>query len=251
MTWFRKLIPNSILMVCVVIALGAEVPGQQANEAAPKASSANVPASTPTPMPTATTENAKDERRSPRVGVERINVAPASALPENTQAVTPTPMAAATPEKEQSERLPFLAGAEHDFRESAPSTGGLMLRTLGALILVVGLIVAAAWTLKRLGGPRFGAATENAPELTVLNSLSLGDKRSLSIVRFDGRTLLLGSTPQALTLLAEVDSDNNLPPARTVADLLNDDQPSHFAAELFSATRTLDQDRIRWKGDSA
>ena len=125
------------------------------------------------------------------------------------------------------ERLPFLAHEEEE--REAPSAGGLLLRALGALLLIVGLIVAAAWGMKRFGGGRFGASEADAPALRVLTSVALGDKRSLAVVRFGGRTLLVGSTAQSLTLLAEddaaIDEDalSAALPARSVAELLEDE----------------------------
>jgi flagellar biosynthetic protein FliO len=153
-------------------------------------------------------------------------------MPEPTQAAKATPQAV-------GERLPFMAGNESDSHEQAPSATGLLLRTLGALLLIVGLIVAAAWGMRRFGGARFGAPTENAPPLVVLNSLSLGERRSLTIVRFGDRTLLLGSTAHTVTLLAEADADEPAPEPRSVAEILNDDQPAVFSHELMNATTKL------------
>jgi flagellar biosynthetic protein FliO len=134
-----------------------------------------------------------------------------------------------------------MVADERDTHEQPPSAAGLLVRTLGALLLIVGLIVAAAWGMKRFGGARFGTPQENAPTLAVLNSLSLGDRRSLTIVRFGDRTLLLGSTAHAVTLLAEAENDDFSPPARSVADILNDEKPAAFSQELFSATEHLDE----------
>jgi len=146
-----------------------------------------------------------------------------------------------SPTKENSDRLPFMVDTDRENRETAPSTTGLMLRTLGALLLIIGLIVAAAWGMKRFGGPRFGAAREDAPELAVLSSIALGERRSLSIVRFGHRTLLLGTTPQAVTLLAESEQINVTTPVRSVAEILNDKEPVHFSAELITAGQRLDE----------
>ena len=85
--------------------------------------------------------------------------------------------------------------------------------------------------------------------MAVLNSLSLGERRSLTIVRFGDRTLLLGSTAHAVTLLAEAEPDDFMPPARSVADLLNDDNPMAFSHELFSATEQLGVQMETRRGD--
>jgi flagellar biosynthetic protein FliO len=156
---------------------------------------------------------------------------PAVATPLQTPAVVPLPA---------DDRLPFMVANEPESREQPASASGLLLRTLGALALIVGLIVVVAWGMKRFGGARFGTPQENAPPLVVLNSLSLGDRRTLTIVRFGDRTLLLGSTSHAVTLLAETEPDDFPPLARSVADILNDEPPAAFSEELFSATAHLD-----------
>jgi flagellar biogenesis protein FliO len=50
------------------------------------------------------------------------------------------------------------------------------------------------WARRRLG------------RLRLADSLGLGDRRSVGILEVEGRRLLIGSTPQAVTLLAELDS---------------------------------------------
>jgi flagellar biosynthetic protein FliO len=125
----------------------------------------------------------------------------------------------------------------------APSTAGLFVRTLGALLLIVGLIVAVAWGLRRFGGAHFGVPSEEAPELAVLATVSLGDRRALSAVRFGDRLLLVGSTAQAITLLAtRVCPPRNVTPRmRSVADLLREDEPPSFEQALSLADERLKQ----------
>jgi flagellar biosynthetic protein FliO len=163
-------------------------------------------------------------------------------------AASPLPVPAASSQP-GDDRLPFMSANERDSHDPTPSATGLLLRTLGALLLIVGLIVAAAWGMKRFGGGRFGTPQENAPSLAVLNSLSLGERRSLTIVRFGDRTLLLGSTAHAVTLLAEAEPDEFAPHARSVADILNDERPAAFSHELFNATAQLDEQLKARRGD--
>lgn len=165
-----------------------------------------------------------------------------SPKPSGSQTVTPSPEI-----KDVPDRLPFMVQSEPENHEQAPSAGGLMLRTLGALLLIVGLIVAAAWGMKRFGGARFGSPKADAPELAVLSSIALGERRSLAVVRFGQRTLLLGSTPQAVTLLAEDDIEDLPPRPQSVAEILSETFTPPFADELSTATRKL-QGQVR-KGD--
>jgi flagellar protein FliO/FliZ len=132
--------------------------------------------------------------------------------------------------------------------EQAPSAIGLLLRTIGALLLIVGLIVAAAWGMKRFGGARFGAPKADAPDLAVLNSIGLGERRSLAIVRFGERTLLIGSTPQAVTLIAE--NHAVTPRAQSVAEILNQSTTNSFADELSVASQNGEDEewmeKVEW-----
>ena len=72
------------------------------------------------------------------------------------------------------------------------------------LLLVLALIPAALWTLKRLQNIRPPGAAR-ALELT--GSLALGPRERVVMVRVDGRTLVLGVTAQQVTLLAETRGD--------------------------------------------
>ena len=150
-----------------------------------------------------------------------------------------------------SDRLTFMNDTSGAATPEAPGTGGLLLRTLGALILIVGLIAGVGFALRRFGGARFGSATEDAPALAVLNSVALGDRRSIAVVRYGARTLLIGSTQQAITLLADSDQDLDAealtqPGARSVADMLeHDDDPlALHSAPSFSRAMTQADSRF-------
>lgn len=182
-----------------------------------------------------------------------------AALPPSFPAQTPesgpaTTDAAPQPERatEESDRLPFMAQESGVDAGSAPSVGGLVVRALGALLLIVGLIVAAGFGMRKFGAGRTTAAGSRE-QLAVLSTVTLGDRRSLSVVSFNGRTLLVGSTPHSFTLLASesvedpddaalsdsTDSDAAEPPARrSVAEMLRGDGGGHdFEEEFVSAIR--------------
>jgi flagellar protein FliO/FliZ len=174
----------------------------------------------------------------------------AKATPTQKSEAPPMQTVAPVEDKGVNDRLPFMADSEKESHEPAPSATGLLLRTLGALLLIVGLIVAAAWGMKRFGGARFGAPKEDAPALAVLNSIALGERRSVAILRFGERTLLIGSTPQAVTLLAETVTEHSAPRMQSVADMLGQTSLSEsFADELTSAEIGLDESD--WKGPEA
>jgi flagellar biosynthetic protein FliO len=162
------------------------------------------------------------------------DVAP-SPTPSSEQvsnSVSPTTAASG----ENSDSLPFMKDSESETHQ-APSAAGMLLRTLGALLLIVGLVVAGAWVMKRFGGGRFGKAIEDAPELAVINSVGLGEKRSLAVVRFGERTLLIGSTPQSISLLAETQAKTPETNLLSVADMLEKTPSDSFEEELSIATQ--------------
>ncbi len=82
-----------------------------------------------------------------------------------------------------------------------------MLQQLLAVALVLGLLVAAVWLLKRKGwarisarGPR-GSRADGQPRLEVIDRLVLTPQHSLHLVRLADRTLLVGLSPSGCNLL--------------------------------------------------
>ena len=150
--------------------------------------------------------------------------------PENA-AAEKTAQRAAQPMGED-ERIGFMVERETAANTTAPSAGGLIVRTIGAMCLIVGLIFGVAWGLKKFGVVQFGKQTEDSPDLAVLSSVSLGANRTLSIVRFGERTLLIGSTPQSVSVLATETSGEQQITPRSVADLLAGDGDVSFDDEL-------------------
>jgi flagellar biosynthetic protein FliO len=137
------------------------------------------------------------------------------------------------------DRLPFMQNDQQTNKRDQPSTIGLLIRTLGALSLIVGLIVAASWGMRRFGGTHFTKNNEIASIVKVISTIPLGDRRSLMLVRFKDRTLLVGSTPQTLSLLAEDYEEPTNAPIRSVADILK--ESDSFTDEINSANHRLKQ----------
>ena len=81
-------------------------------------------------------------------------------------------------------------------------TGALTVRALASLLAVVALLAAFVWVLRRgsfgLAGLRSRAA------IAIETATSLGDRRSLVIVSVEGRRILLGVTPGAVSLISEL-----------------------------------------------
>lgn len=148
----------------------------------------------------------------------------AQATPESPAAQAESSTNSSNPSN--GDHIPFLKSDET--AADAPGAGGLLLRTFGALLLIVGLIVGSAWGLKRFAGNRFAGKSDDGPSLAVLSTVSLGDRRSLSVVRFGDKTLLLGSTQQSISLLCtEQPQSEAAAPSRSVAELLNENSFDH------------------------
>jgi flagellar protein FliO/FliZ len=72
-----------------------------------------------------------------------------------------------------------------------------------ATLLVLGLVVALAWVIRR--GPLAHLAAKGRL-VSVETAVPLGDRRSLVIVSVEGRRLLLGMTPTSIALVTELRS---------------------------------------------
>lgn len=69
-----------------------------------------------------------------------------------------------------------------------------------ATALVLALLLATSWFLRRRGPRTTGKGTVMAIE----TRLALGDRRSLAIVSVDGRRLLIGIAPGQVCLVADL-----------------------------------------------
>jgi flagellar biosynthetic protein FliO len=107
------------------------------------------------------------------------------------------------------------------------SVGELFVRLVVSLGVVVAIMAAAAWVLKRVASGGLGAAARGRAgrpvRIEVLARQSLGRRSSIALVRAGSRGLVLGVTDQHVTLLAETSADELIAdpaipePPRTVA----------------------------------
>lgn len=82
---------------------------------------------------------------------------------------------------------------------SALSTGDIITVMVG-LLVVVGLIFASAWIVRRFNG----GTTANSRVIKVLAVTPLGAKEKLVLAAVGEQQILLGVTPQSITRLAEL-----------------------------------------------
>ena len=126
--------------------------------------------------------------------------------------------------------LPWLVG-EALAQEAPPASlppGSNMpfIQTFGALFLILGLIFFGFWLLKRYGG-RLGLGLTGRGDLRFLGQMTLGARRSVAVVRFQDKLLVLGVTDHHITLLTETD----------VSDESPSDDGTRFASALDNASR--------------
>lgn len=231
---------------------------------APQSATTQPSSTQPAATQSATVQTAATQSATARTGETSTPAAPGADTEAQANSATEATgdggaRVANSVEEPKSDRLTFMDDAGESERAEGPGAAWLMIRTLGALLLIVGLLLAATWALRRYGGARFGSSRADAPELSILSTVALGDKRSLAVVRFGDKTLLIGSTAQGITLLESesesVSEGEREPVARSVADLLRDDPaPRAFERELSDASFRLARTAGAWRtvegGDS-
>ena len=116
--------------------------------------------------------------------------------------------------------LSFIAPAALAQAPAAADSGPSLLPMLFALVLVLALIPASMWLLKRLG------AGSNAPGagMKVISQLTLGPRERLVVVEAGDRWLLLGVTASSVNrvgTLAKGELPAGMPPAQGFAQLLS------------------------------
>jgi flagellar protein FliO/FliZ len=78
---------------------------------------------------------------------------------------------------------------------------GLGFQSFFAVLVVLGLVAALAWLLRR---GAFGPLRGGGRSVTVESAVPLGERRSLVIVSVEGRRLLLGMTPAQISMVTEL-----------------------------------------------
>ncbi len=114
-----------------------------------------------------------------------------------------------------------------------------MFRTLGGLGVVLCLIVGAYFAAKKFA-PRYFAKGTADRNLRVIETLSMGDKRSIAMIEVGNSRFLVGNTPHQINLLAalpEAFSAVSEPEKSAVSkDILGKDSSQPFR-NLFEAEK--------------
>jgi flagellar protein FliO/FliZ len=106
--------------------------------------------------------------------------------------------------------VPLIASAEAERPASpalatSPLGGGVLLETAGGLVLILVLIFALGWLLRRFG--RLPMSSKG--EIAILSGVSLGPRERAVLLRVGNTRLLVGVAPgrvQTLHVLDDVDT---------------------------------------------
>ncbi len=80
------------------------------------------------------------------------------------------------------------------------------MNVVGALVLILAVIYAGFWLMKRYG-PRAMFGGPRGSMLKMEGHLALGPRRSVVVVRFLNKRLVLGVTDQSINLLHEAEDE--------------------------------------------
>jgi flagellar biogenesis protein FliO len=119
-----------------------------------------------------------------------------SVFPAYSQAAAPSPS-----EKELQAPLNLNDEKPTQSQAAVPEPSGW--RAFGSVILVLGLAGGGLWAFKRWGAKRMPGS--GGSRIRVEETLSLGDRRFVSILRADDEKFLIALSPQSITLLARMD----------------------------------------------
>ena len=78
---------------------------------------------------------------------------------------------------------------------------GITLQSFAAVLVVLGLVAALAWLVRR---GTFAALRRTPRAILVETAVPLGERRSLVIVAVEGRRILLGLTPGSISMVTEL-----------------------------------------------
>jgi flagellar biosynthetic protein FliO len=170
----------TILFLALPLAAGAQAPGASTPAATPAASVASVPAAEAAAVP-----------------------APAANAPVLDPA---SPAAPETTVGGGAARRPAATPAAAPVTMPSGSATGSLLQTLFALIVVLGVLGALAWFLKRYGPKAMGG---NA-NLRVVGSLNLGGRERVLVVEVGKQWIVVGASPGRINALATMPKQDGM-----------------------------------------
>ncbi len=106
----------------------------------------------------------------------------------------------------------------------AQSLGEVFIRTMGAFLIVIALVLAVAWGFRR--SKLFGLVHAGSSHLRILESKSIGARHTLHVVAYGEQRFLIADTPTGTNLIAPVEAPAASPVTEPVP------APGTFAEKL-------------------
>lgn len=116
-----------------------------------------------------------------------------------------------------------------------------VFQTVGGLGLVLCLIVAAYFAVKKLA-PQYFAKHVSGKNLRLIETLAMGEKRSISLIQVANNRFLVGNTPNQITLLASLSEPISLASESDAAQAepgnANGKEPKRAFRNMFEVERS-------------
>jgi flagellar biogenesis protein FliO len=144
--------------------------------------------------------------------------------------VVACPLTASNPSTPDSSKPPAPAGISQLVQTPSPTPEAPMddmrfpfLRAIGGLGLVLSLIVAGYFAAKKLA-PQYFSKRSLDKSMKVIETLSMGDKRSISLIQVANSRYLVGNTAHQINLLTALPEQFSLlsEPEAPTAELKNE-----------------------------
>jgi flagellar biogenesis protein FliO len=120
-------------------------------------------------------------------------------------ALAQAPLATAPSASERELQAPLALDDGKPTQTAAPTPSGPSgWRALGSLVLVSGLAVGGLWAFRRWGANRLPGS--GGTRMKVEETLALGDRRFVSILKVDEERFLIALGPQGVSLMTRLDS---------------------------------------------
>jgi flagellar protein FliO/FliZ len=115
------------------------------------------------------------------------------------------PVPAATPVEAPATTRPaaapaVAASAAPSAPTAAPSSAGSLLQVVFGLLVVLGLLAAALWFLKRMGGGRFAPGSV----VKIIGGVSVGNRERVMVVEVADQWIVIGVAPGRVSTLARM-----------------------------------------------
>lgn len=130
------------------------------------------------------------------------------------------------------------AALDADVAKDAKQKDDSLLVTLGSFVfklaVVIGLAYASIYALKHFTGLR-NAVGSSRRRIKVIDNANIGTNRSVHLIEVGAKRLLVGSTPNQISLLAEIGPEEaESEQSALVTDGTDSSQPEGFAGHLAS-----------------